>query len=442
MPSSPSNLRDHARAIWDAAVVAARPDDLVRAALTTPPVRPALERARRILVVGAGKAGVRMSAAAEDALADLLPRVEGLVNVTAGSVRPLRKIRLHAARPDGSNHPTAEGVAGSRHILDLVAGAGPDDVALCLLSGGGSALLPAPADGVTLEDKQLVTRLLHACGATINEMNCVRKHLSAVKGGRLAQAFRGRELYSLIISDVIGDPLDVIASGPTAPDPTTFADALAVLDRHGLTTQAPPAVLARLRDGAAGHHPETLKEKRANVHHLVLGNNARSLAAAAHAAERLGYAVLNLGSFIEGETRHVATVFAGMVRSVRADAAPLRPPVCLLSGGETTVTLPAGHGLGGRNQEFVLAAALKLGEEGLRDTVVLSGGTDGEDGPTDAAGAAADAETLRAAARLGLDPSAFLARNDAYHFFEAAGGLLKTGLTQTNVMDVRVILVV
>jgi hydroxypyruvate reductase/glycerate 2-kinase len=233
----------------------------------------------------------------------------------------------------------------------------------------------------------------------------------------------------------------VIASGPTAADPTTFAAARAVLEKYRLAPQVPAAVLRHLDDGAAGRIPETLKDLPAHVHNVVLGNNARSLAAAAAEAERLGYRVLNLGSFIEGETRSVAAVFAGLARSVRADGVPLRPPVCLLSGGETTVALGDDHGLGGRNQEFVLAAALHLGAGGLRDVVVLSGGTDGEDGPTDAAGATADAATLATARRLGLDPATFLVRHDAYHFFAATGDLLKTGLTGTNVMDVRVILI-
>jgi hydroxypyruvate reductase/glycerate 2-kinase len=439
---SSAPLRLHVRAVWDAAVAAADPESLVRDALTdpAPPLRDALASAERVLVVGAGKAGAAMTAGAEGALLGLLDRVTGVVNVPAEAVRPLQAIRLHAARPAGTNFPTAEGVAGARQMLDLLAHAGPNDVALCLLSGGGSALLPAPADGITLEDKQQVTRLLHACGATINEMNCVRKHLSAVKGGRLAQAFTGRALFSLIISDVTGDPLDVIASGPTAADPTTFADARAILDKFHLTPQIPASVVRRLAEGAAGRIAETPKALPANVHNVILGNNARSLAAAAREAERLGYRVLNLGSFIEGETRHVAFAFAGIVRSMRADGIPLRPPACLLSGGETTVTLVEGHGLGGRNQEFVLAAALKLGADGLRDAVILSGGTDGEDGPTDAAGAVADTETLRKAEALGLDPGAFLARNDAYHFFAVTGDLLKSGLTGTNVMDVRVIL--
>ncbi len=470
MNESLSVLRSHACSIWQAAVGAARPEDLVRAALADPALGDALAGARRILVVGAGKAGAAMSAGVEEALSGCLDRIEGLVNVPAelaGEIRgltsqeirgltpparhtsPARHIRLHAARPAATNQPTADGVAGTRQILDLLASAGPQDAALCLISGGGSALLPAPVEGVTLEDKQQLTRLLHACGATINEMNCVRKHLSACKGGRLARTFTGGALFSLIISDVIGDPVDVIASGPTAADPTTFRDALAVLEEYRLTEKAAAGVLRYLEKGARGDVPETLKVLPDHVHNFIIGNNARSLRAARQRAEELGYRVLNLGSFIEGETRHVATAMAGIVRSIRADGQPLPPPACLLSGGETTVTLPDDHGLGGRNQEFVLAALVPRSQtgvweregEGLANVVVLSGGTDGEDGPTDAAGAIADVETLRKADRLGLSPAAFLDRHDAYHFFQATGDLLRTGLTQTNVMDVRVILI-
>jgi hydroxypyruvate reductase/glycerate 2-kinase len=442
--AAPANrLRQDALAIWQAAVDAARPEDLIEAALADPQraLRPLFQSASRILVVGAGKAGAAMSAAVEKALPDLLDRVDGLVNVVAENVRPLRRIRLLAARPAAINQPTAEGVAGTRQILDLLRQAGPQDVALCLLSGGGSAMLPAPVEGVTLEDKQAITRLLHACGATINEMNAVRKHLSASKGGRLAQAFAGRALVSLIISDVIGDPLDVIASGPTAADPTTFADALEVLEKYQLVKQAPPTIVRHLQEGAAGRVPETLKSLPNHVANYVVGNNSRSLTAAQAKAEALGYSVLNLGSYIEGETRQVAVALAGVVRSIRAEAKPIAAPACVLSGGETTVTLAANHGLGGRNQEFVLAAAAKLGMDGLRNVVVLSGGTDGEDGPTDAAGACADEATLAKAKAQGLVAANFLARNDAYPFFAATGDLVKTGLTQTNVMDVRVMLV-
>jgi hydroxypyruvate reductase/glycerate 2-kinase len=438
MAPESSILRVHARSIWQAAVDSVRPDTLVRAALAD--LRPDLAVGRRILVVGAGKAGAAMAETIEEALPGLLPRIEGIVNVPAGAVRPLQAIRLHAARPAATNQPTAEGVAGARRILDLVSQAGPEDVALCLLSGGGSALLPAPVEGISLEDKQEVTLLLHACGATINEMNCVRKHLSAVKGGRLAQAFTGWALHSLIISDVIGDPLDVIASGPTAADPTTFGNALAVLDSYQLRKRVPSAVLSYLRKGAAGGVPETLKTLPGHVHNHIIGNNRKALEAARSEAERLGYRVLNVGSFIEGETRQVAVAQAGIARSIRSDGVPLSPPVCILSGGETTVTLTADHGRGGRNQEFVLAVVDKLGLDGLRDAVILSGGTDGEDGPTDAAGALADESTWHRSTAMNMKPASNLGRHDAYSFFEATGDLLKTGLTQTNVMDVRVLL--
>jgi hydroxypyruvate reductase/glycerate 2-kinase len=426
-------------------VEAARPAELVRQALEDPalPIREALARAPRIIVVGAGKAGAAMAAGVEAALASELERVEGLVNVPDDPDRPvLRKIIAHPARPAGTNSPTPEGEAGARRMLALLAGAGPEDVALCLLSGGGSALLPAPAPGLTLQAKQQVTRLLHACGATINEMNCVRKHLSAVKGGRLAQAFRGRVLFSPIISDVIGDPLDVIASGPTAGDPTTFADALAILERYGLTPQVPAEVLHHLRRGAAGEIEETPFQTPAHVYNLILGNNARSLEASARLAERLGYRVVNLGSCIEGETAPVAIALAGMLRSAVLQGRPAPPPLCLLSGGETTVTLTPGHGKGGRNQELVLAAGFHLRQTlPAAKWVVLSGGTDGEDGPTDAAGAIADTETFARAETLKLSPRDFLVRHDSHAFFQATGDLLQTGLTGTNVMDVRVFLV-
>jgi glycerate 2-kinase len=438
------SLRDQALAIWQAAVDAARPGELVRAAFADPhfSLGEAVASASRVLVVGAGKAGAAMSAAVEEALAGQVDKIEGLVNVPAESVRPLRAIRLHAARPAGTNQPTAAGVTGGRQILQLVSSAGPDDVALCLLSGGGSALLPVPVEAISLEDKQQVTQFLHCSGATIDEMNAVRKHLSQIKGGRLAEAFRGRALFSLIISDVVGDPLDVVASGPTAPDPTTFADAIGVLHRYGGKAPGLPAtVVGYLEEGARGRHPETPKWLPPTVRNHIIGNNARALAVAALRAGLLGYQVLNLGSFIEGETREVAVASAGLIRSIRRDRVPLAPPVCLLSGGETTVTLGSQHGRGGRNQEFVLAALLKLGFEDSRGVAVLSGGTDGEDGPTDAAGAVADEQTLSAAGRQGMDPASFLLRHDAYPFFLRAGGLIRTGLTQTNVMDVRVILV-
>jgi hydroxypyruvate reductase/glycerate 2-kinase len=266
-------------------------------------------------------------------------------------------------------------------------------------------------------------------------MNCVRKHLSRVKGGRLAEAFRGKRLVSLIISDVVGDPLDVIASGPTAPDPTTFADAKRVLDKYGVWGRCPADVTAHLQKGCDGVIPDTPKSLPANVENRVIGNNALALTTARRTAEGLGYRVLDLGPFVEGETKDVAAMTAGIVRNVRERGEPLSPPACVLIGGETTVTLGANPGQGGRNQEFTLAALCHLGRDGMKGVAVLSGGTDGEDGPTDAAGAAVDETTPLGGA------SDALARHDAYPFFDRVGGLIRTGPTGTNVADVRVIVV-
>jgi hydroxypyruvate reductase/glycerate 2-kinase len=438
-------MRNQARAIWDAAVAAADAFALVSRVLRAPPpeLRAVLDHRGRILVVGGGKAGAAMAAGVEAAFWDRLDRVRGVVNVPEDMVRPLQAIRLHAARAAATNEPAAAGVAGVDAMLDLVERAGRDDIGLCLLSGGGSALLPAPVAGVRLEEKQLVTRLLHACGATIGEMNCVRKHLSRIKGGRLAEAFaaRDRPLVTLILSDVVGDPLDVIASGPTAVDPTTFGDARGVLERYGLLEKAPQAVRNQLERGRDGLLPETPKVLPSGITNFIVGNNAGALAAATAKAAELGWGVLNLGAFIEGETRQAAVVLAGIIRSILHDQQPVAPPLCLLSGGETTVTLTPAHGRGGRNQELVLALLTHLPPQDLEHIVILSGGTDGEDGPTDAAGAVADAATVRRAGLLGLTPLAYLDRHDAYQFFDATGDLLRTGLTGTNVMDIRVVLI-
>lgn len=428
--------------IWNAAVAAANPEDAILAECMRryDELAPLLDGAGRILVVGAGKAGGRMAAGLE-AVLQVERNVVGLVNVPEGSPPLTGRVRLHPARPAGSNHPTAAGVAGAEEMLSLLASAGPKDVAFCLLSGGGSALLPAPAEGISLEDKQAITKLLHASGATIDEMNAVRKHLSRVKGGRLAAAFRGRALFSMIISDVVGDPLDVIASGPTAPDPTTFADALEVLGKFELRSRAPSNVMVHLERGARGEIPETPKSLPENIVNAIVASNAQSLDAAKRKAIERGYAVVDLGPFVEGETKDVAVAVAGIVRNIRARGEPLKPPACILLGGETTVTLGANPGQGGRNLEFALAILDKLGENGMNGVTVLSAGTDGEDGPTDAAGAVATRETLSAARRLGLSTATHLARHDAYPFFDATGGLIRSGLTGTNVMDVRIVLV-
>ncbi len=297
--------------------------------------------------------------------------------------------------------------------------------------------MPLPAPPVTLKQKQQTTQLLLDCGADIHEMNCIRKHISRVKGGQLARLAYPATVLTLILSDVIGDDLDVIGSGPTVPDRSTFADARAILVKYGIQNKVPPEVRARLN----ANEPETPKPgdkifKR--VQNLIVGSNRLAVDAAAAEARALGYRTMVLSTFIEGETRDVARVHAAIAKEMRAAGNPLKPPACVISGGETTVTI-RGKGLGGRNQEFTLAAAIDIA--GLKNVAILSAGTDGIDGPTDAAGAFADGATVAQAKAAGMDASEFLANNDSYHFFERLGNLIKTGPTGTNVADIRIMLV-
>lgn len=440
--NSAARLREDALRVWQSAVNSVEPEKLVRQAVGNLPseIRDAIDLAENVYVVGCGKAGSAMAHGLEAALPDKLPRIRGLLNVPAGFRQQPVKIRLHAARQPGSNHPTMAGVEGTLEMLRLLESAGPEDVAICLLSGGGSALLPAPANGLSLMDKQLVTSQLHACGATIQEMNTVRKHLSRVKGGQLATAFRGKLLLSLIISDVVGDPLDVIASGPTAPDPTTYDDALSVLRRFRLIESLPSTVVQHLERGRRGELQETLKKQPSYVQNLVIGNNRTALDAAKDEATKLGYQPLDLGAFVEGDSAALGQVVAGLVRSIRSDYQPISPPCAIIIGGETTVDLGNNPGEGGRNQEFVLATAIALSRE-LKNLAILSGGTDGEDGPTDAAGGLITEAEWDNALVQQLEPEDYLRRHDSYQFLSQCDGLIRTGLTGTNVMDLRVILV-
>jgi glycerate 2-kinase len=329
------------------------------------------------------------------------------------------------------------GAAGARGIAQIAAAAGPGDLVLCLVSGGASALLPLPAEGITLEEKQSVTRLLLASGANIHEINAVRKHLSLIKGGQLARLAAPAAVEALLLSDVIGDDLDVIGSGPAAPDASTFAGAVAILQKFNLMDRLPASVKSRLEQGVRGEIEETPKPGDplfARVRNVVVGSNRLALTAAARKARELGYRTLVLASGVQGETRDIAGMHAAIAHEIVDSSEPVRPPACIITGGETTVTLK-GEGLGGRNQEFVLAAA--LGIAGLDNVVVFSAGTDGSDGPTDAAGAVADGNTLA----RNSEAQRFLDRNDSYHYFEPLGDLIKTGPTNTNVMDVRIVLV-
>ena len=395
-----------------------------------------LSQMERIFVVGTGKASAPMAANLEKILG---PRIEGgWVNVKYGHGRKLKRIHIQEA---GHPLPDAKGLEGSREIIRLLTNLTEKDLVIFLISGGGSALLPMPAPGITLEEKQQVTQLLLRCGATIQEINTLRKHLSLLKGGGLAKRAYPATLISLILSDVIGDPLDVIASGPTVPDSSTFADCARILDKFNLWGEIPPAAAEHLREGLKGNREETLKEGDpafARVQNCIVGNNLLAMKAAEKKAKELGYRTLTLSSLIEGETREVAKVHAAIAKEVILSAHPLPPPACILSGGETTVTLK-GQGRGGRNQEFSLAAALEI--DGWKDLVLLSAGTDGTDGPTDAAGAFADGQTIRKGKDKGMDARTFLNENDSYSFFEKLGDLLITGPTGTNVMDLRIMLI-
>jgi len=395
-----------------------------------------LDSFRRVLVAGAGKAGATMALAMERLLGRRI--AGGLINVKYGHLAKLRRIELHEC---GHPVPDEAGVRGAERIAAIAREAGPEDLLVFLGSGGASALMPSPAPPITLEEKQATTRLLLASGANIHEVNAVRKHISLLKGGQLVRLAHPATVVSLLLSDVIGDDLDVIGSGPTAPDASTFAVAHAVLDKYGLLDKAPRAVMERVEAGRRGEIPETPKPGDnlfERVQNLVVGSNALAVEAAAAEARRLGLRPLVLSTLIEGETRDVARMHAAIAREAVLSGRPVKPPLCLISGGETTVTL-RGDGLGGRNQEFVLAAAMDLA--GLANVVVLSGGTDGTDGPTDAAGAIADGRTIPRAGELGLEAAKLLANNDSYHFFEPLGDLVKTGPTNTNVMDVRLVLV-
>ena len=419
------NERQLLRDMFDAAIAAASPDKAVPPNLPPPP-------RGRTVVVGAGKAAASMARAVEAHWPDDKP-LAGLVVTRYGhGVGPLRRIEVvEAAHPV----PDAAGPMAARRILDLVKGLGPDDLVLCLISGGGSALLSLPAPGITLMDKQALNKALLRSGASIQEMNCVRKHLSAIKGGRLTLAAAPARIVSLIISDVPGDDPSVIASGPTTPDATTLADAKAVLSRYRIA--APPAIQARLEDASA-ETPKPGDGAFARSETRIIAAPQASLEAAAAVAARAGYRPLILGDSIEGEAREVGKVMAGIARQAAVHGQPAPPPCALISGGETTVTV-SGAGRGGRNVEFLLSMAVEL--DGRPRIFAIAGDTDGADGAEEVAGALLTPDTLERARRLGLNARASLVGNDAHGFFGALGDQVITGPTLTNVNDFRAILI-
>ena len=389
-----------------------------------------LNEYENIYLAAIGKAGAPMARAAADLLAERL--TQGIVLVKDGYQADLPGLQVFTA---GHPVPDARGALAAGRIMDLLGKAGKSDLVLCLISGGGSALLTSPASGLSLEDLQHLTALLMRCGADIREINTLRKHLEQAKGGNLRRLAHPAQLVTLVLSDVIGDPLDVIASGPTYPDPTTYQDAYRVLERNNLLEEVHATIRQRLERGLAGELPETPKPGDslfAGAQYEVIGNNLQAAQAAQEQARSEGLEALLLTTSLQGEARHAGGFLATVARQVSLSGQPTARPACLIAGGETTVTLQ-GEGLGGRNQEVALGAVDDLA--GLPNTLLVTLATDGGDGPTDAAGAVASGETLQQARALGLDPQAFLRRNDSYAFFEQLGGLIKTGPTLTNVND-------
>jgi hydroxypyruvate reductase len=437
-----ARLRAAAQAILRKALLAADPHRLVRRQLTlsagvleSAGVRHRLGRGR-VVLVAVGKAAVPMARAAEEVLGERLG--EGVAVSTASDLG-LARVRLLTA---GHPVPDARGLAAAAEVESLARGLGREDLLLVLLSGGASALLPSPAEGITLADKARTTTLLLRAGATIHETNAVRKHLSRLKGGGLARAAAPARVVTLVLSDVVGDDLSTIASGPTVPDPTTFADALFVLRRREILDDVPTAVREHLEDGARGERPETPKPgdlafRRAATR--VVGSNRLSVEAAAREARRQGLRPLVLTTRLEGEAREAARVLVAVLRECVESSRPAAPPVCLLAGGETTVTV-RGHGQGGRNQELAVAAAQCLAGFPV-PAVVASLATDGVDGASDAAGGIADDTSVTRAVSLGLAPAAaFLAASDTRNYLGPLGDLVVTGATGTNVVDVVILL--
>ena len=389
-----------------------------------------------VIVVGGGKAAGSMAEAIEEVLGERLRG--GVLNVLRGTENrySLKRIKLNPA-----SHPIPDeaGVRGVNAMMQMASGLNKSDLVICLISGGGSSLMPLPAEGVDLKDIQSTTNLLLKAGATINELNAVRKHLSAIKGGQLARACQPARVVSLILSDVVGDPLDTIASGPTSPDPTTYGEAVTLLEKYGVWDSLSSSIKSRLDSGRRGDIPETPKVDDpifSNVTNFVVGSNYMASRRATAGIEKRGYKGLLLTTRLEGEARHAGVFIAGLARSLSIDGRPLDPPAGLVLGGETTVNVK-GPGKGGRNQELALSAAKKISN---LNCVIATLGTDGIDGPTDAAGALVDGETALRAEERGLDMDAILDDNDSYAFFQMMGDHIFTGPTGTNVNDITLVL--
>ncbi|MBI5492410.1 MAG: glycerate kinase [Deltaproteobacteria bacterium] len=435
--------RKAAEEIFRAAVSAASPYDSVRSNLKLLSKKLKiynlsldLKSIKNIYLIGAGKAACPMAKAVEDALGS---RIKAGCVVTKYN----HALKLKYAEVIEAGHPLPDrnGLKGAQKILEIARSAGQGDLVIFLLSGGASALLPAPVEGLSLKDKKRLTGLLIGSGASIQEINTVRKHLSRIKGGRLMDIAYPARVITLIVSDVVNDDISSIASGPTAPDPSTYTDALDVIKRYGLLKKAPPKAISFLKMGASGAIVETPKPGEKvfkNCENIIIVNNSMALRAAKEKASSLGYRSLVLSSTITGPARKAAGFFTSILKEAKKNGNPLRPPCCIIMGGETVVEV-RGTGLGGRNQELALASAIGL--EGSEGITVLSAGTDGTDGPTEAAGAFADCSTVQRGRSAGLDVRKYLDDNDSYRFFKKLKDLFITGPTGTNVMDIAIGLV-
>jgi hydroxypyruvate reductase len=438
------NLRKHANEIFKHVLNTLNTEQLVRKKVSIHDSKLLVDKREynlnnyeNIYMVGGGKACAPMAKAMEDLLGDKIDN--GIIVVKYDHGLPLKKIEtVEASHPI----PDENGKRGTSDILRLLSKTGEKDLIICLISGGGSALLVQPHKEITLQDIQATSAELLACGATIDEINTVRKHLSSIKGGQLAKAAYPSTLITLILSDVVGDPMDIISSGPTVPDESTFEDAYKITQKYSLEDKIPNSVYRFLRSGKMGEIEETPEHGNEifdNTQNVIIGSNKIALEAAEKKAIDLGYNTIILSSLVEGESREVAKFFAAIAKEVSRTGTPVPKPACIIAGGETTVTIK-GKGKGGRNQEFALSAAMEI--EGCEGVVILSAGTDGTDGPTDATGAIVDFNTCKdARKKFRLSPEEFLSRNDSYNFFKKTGEHIITGPTMTNVMDIMVSLI-
>lgn len=442
------NNRDDLKKIYTAAINAVNPktaidthikldgDRLVLFSDDKPEKEYDLNKFNRIFVVGAGKATASMAGAIEILLGDRI--TGGCISVKYGYTENLLKIEtVEASHPI----PDSNGVNGAKKIREILNQACDDDLVISLISGGGSSLLPLPPDSITLKEKQETTDLLLKSGAAIHEINAIRKHLSLVKGGNMARAAYPAEVINLMISDVVGDNMDVIASGPFVPDNSSFSMAMEIIEKYELENRIPVSVKAYIKSGIDKKIEENPDEDSSffkNITNLVIASNIIALKAAKETAEKIGYNSIILSSLIEGDTKAAALWHSRIAKEVLASSNPVEIPVCIISGGETTVVVQ-GNGLGGRNMEFAIQAANFI--TGLENVIMASIGTDGTDGPTDAAGAIAHGFTVKNAMAKGIEIDKYIENNDSYHFFEKLEDLIITGPTNTNVMDVRIILI-